>query len=106
MVKVLYEERSTRMQGENSNIPKGYNSSKGEEGYGYKPPKGNGNGDKPPLTSPFSSPSSSYTTSPSQTPPHSPKHHGKTLFLKLDIKFDFPMYDGEVDVEILDNWVC
>ena len=98
MLKFHYEERSKSMQGERSNIPKGDKSSKGEEGDGDKPPKGNGNGDKQPLTPPFSStpssPSSSSTTSPSQTPPHSPKGHGKTPFLKLNIKFDLYMYDG------------
>jgi hypothetical protein len=25
--------------------------------------------------------------------------------LKLDVKFVFPMYDGEVNAEKLDNWV-
>ena len=25
--------------------------------------------------------------------------------LKLDVKFELPMYDGEVNVERLDNWV-
>jgi hypothetical protein len=25
--------------------------------------------------------------------------------LKLDVKFEFPMYDGEVNAERLDNWV-
>ena len=52
MVKVLYEERSTRMQCESSNIPKEDKSSKGEEGDGDKPPKGNGNGEKPPSSAP------------------------------------------------------
>jgi hypothetical protein len=43
----------------------------------------------------------------SQPPPNSPKEHGKippqTPFLKLDIKFEFPMYNGEVNDEKLDN---
>ena len=105
MVKFLYEERNSRLQGERSNPPKG------DGGNGDQPPKGNGgNGDKPPITPPFSSPSSSpsssSTSTPSQTPPHSPKGHGKTPFLKLDIKFELPMYNGEVNHEKLDNWVC
>ena len=25
--------------------------------------------------------------------------------LKLDVKFELPIYDGEVNVERLDNWV-
>ena len=46
MVKFLYEERNTRLQGESSKPPRG------DGGYGDKPPKGNG--DKPPLTPPLS----------------------------------------------------
>ena len=45
MVKVLYEERNTRLQGESSKPPRG----KGSLGGG-----GNGNGDKPPSTPPSS----------------------------------------------------
>jgi hypothetical protein len=62
-----------------------------------------GNGDKPPPSPPSSS--SSTSTTLSQTPPNSPKGHGKTPLLKLDIKFEFPMYNGEVNDEKLDNWV-
>jgi hypothetical protein len=87
------------LQGESSNPPKG------NEDSGDKTPKGNGgNGDTPPL----SPPSSTYSTI-SQTPPNSPKEHGKippqTPLLKLDIKFELPMYNGEVNVEKLDNWI-
>ena len=71
-----------------AHIQKGDKYSKGEEGDGDKPPKGNGDGDKPYLTPPFSSPpslppsspSSSSTTSPSKTPPQSPKIYGKNPF--------------------------
>ena len=59
MVKVLYEERNTRLQGESSNPLKGDKPSKGDGGDGAKTPKGNGgNGNKPPLTPPLSSPPS------------------------------------------------
>jgi hypothetical protein len=38
------------------------------------------------------------------------KGHGKTPSqipsLKLDIKFELPMYNGEVNAEKLDNWIC
>ena len=30
---------------------------------------------------------------------------GKSRFLKLDVKFKFPMFDGEVNAEKLDNWI-
>jgi hypothetical protein len=41
----------------------------------------------------------------------SPKYYGpykvlqKTPLLKLDIKFELPMYNGEVNAERLDNWI-
>ena len=100
MVKFLFDERNARSQGEISNPPRG------NEDSCDKTPKGNGgNGD----TLPPSPPSSTSSTI-SKPPPNSPKEHGKTPlqtpFLKLDIKFEFPMYNGEVNVEKLDNWIC
>ena len=97
MVKVLFEERNTRFQGEISNPPRGNKDS------GDKTPKGNGrNGDTPPP-----SPPSSTSSTISQPPPNSPKEHGKiplqTPLLKLDIKFELPVYNGEVNAEKLDN---
>lgn len=66
MVKFIYEERNTRLQGEVSNPPKGDKPERGDEGDGDKTPKWNGgNGDKPPLTPPFSSHPSSPSFSPS-----------------------------------------
>ena len=49
MVKVLYEERNTRLQGESSRPPR----REGYPGGGF-----NGNGDEPPSTPPSSSPPS------------------------------------------------
>jgi hypothetical protein len=95
MVKVLFEERNARLQGERSNPPKGNGDS------GDKNPKVNGrNGDSPPPSPPSST---SFTIS--EPPPNSPKDHGKTPLLKLDIKFEFPMYNREVNDEKLDNWI-
>jgi hypothetical protein len=99
MVKFVFEERNVRLEGERSNPPKG------DEGNGDKNTKGNGgNGDTPPP-----SPPSSTSSTISQTPPNSPKEHGKippqTPFLKIDIKFELPMYNGEVNAEKLDNWI-
>ncbi|MCY6488235.1 hypothetical protein, partial [Actinobacillus pleuropneumoniae] len=39
------------------------------------------------------------------TPPNSPVHNKKASFIKLDVKFDFPIYDGELNAEKLDNWI-
>ena len=100
MVEVLYEEKNARLYGESSKPPNG------DGGKGDKPPKWNGgNGNKPPSSPPSSSSSSTSTLSQEQTPPNSPRGHGKTPFLKLDIKFEFPTYDGVVNAKRLDNWI-
>eukprot|EP00253_Pinus_taeda_P034532 PITA_34532 len=39
------------------------------------------------------------------TPPNSPEHKKKTYFIKLDVKFDLPIYYGELNAEKLDNWI-
>ena len=99
MVKFLFEERNARFQGESLNPPKR------NEDNGGMTPKGNGwNGDTPPP-----SPPSSTSSTISQPPPNSPKQHGKTPpqtpLRKLDINFELPMYNGEVNAEKLDNWI-
>ena len=93
MVKVLYEERNSILQGESSKPPKGEGSLGGGNGKG-----GNGNIDKPP-PSPPSSPSStsqesshsSTNTTLTHTHHHSAKETSKSPFLKLDVKFELPM---------------
>jgi hypothetical protein len=91
MVKVLcedYLEQKRPFQGEYSKKDK---SEEGED-----PPK--------PPSSPSTS-SSSSTSSKSTARKHSHKHKHEMPLLKLDVKFELPMYDGEVNVERLDNWV-
>ena len=39
------------------------------------------------------------------TPPNSHVHNKKTSLIKLDFKFDLPIYDGELNAEKLDNWI-
>jgi len=95
MVKVLYEdylEHKRPFQGEYSKQEK---SEKGE--YPPKPPP-----------SPPSSPSSSSSSSTSETytaRKHSHKHKHDMPLLKIDVKFELAMYDGEVNIERLDNWI-
>jgi len=91
MVKVLYDERTTWFQGESSNKKKGDGS----------------NGSKPPPPPPPSPPSLPPSSLPSHrtTPLTSPNGHAKSPLLKLDVKFELPMYNGEVNIEKLDNWV-
>ena len=102
MVKVLYEERDYRLQGESSKPPKGEGCSRG----------GNWNADKPPPSAPSSSSFSSQESSHSSTNTtlthnhhHSSKGTGKSPFLKLDAKFELPIYNGEVNEKKLDIWI-
>jgi hypothetical protein len=66
-------------------------------------------GEDPPQNppSPPSSPStsSSSSSSKSNARQHVHKHKHEMHLPKLDVKFELPMYDGEVNVERLDNWV-
>lgn len=39
------------------------------------------------------------------TPPTSPVHNKKASLIKLNVKFDLPIYDGELNAENLDNWI-
>jgi hypothetical protein len=99
MMKILLE-RTIMSQGEGSN------PSMHKGGGGDKTPgRDGGNGASPPPSCPPSSSSSSSSTSLK----HLPNGHGKTPSqipsLKLDIKFEFPLYNGEVNTEKLDNWI-
>ena len=70
-----------------------------------KKEKGKGKTDKPP--SPPSSPSSSSSSSSSSSNVEfeTEKKPKKTSLLKLDVKFELPVYDGEMNPEKLDNWI-
>jgi len=39
------------------------------------------------------------------TPLSRPENKMKTSLIKLDVKFDLPIYDGELNAEKLDNWI-
>jgi hypothetical protein len=95
MVKVLYEdylERKRPVLGESS---KG--KSEEEEDHPQIPPS--------PPSSPPSSPSSSSSSSKSNAKKHVNKHKNEMPLLKLDVKFELPIYDGEVNAKKLDNWI-
>ena len=103
MVKVLYEERNLRMQGESYRPPRI---------EGYPGGGGHGDGNKPPSTPPSSSPPSSPSSSSSSTTTtlpsvhtHTSKGASKSPLLKLDVKFELPMYNGKLKAEKLDNWI-
>jgi hypothetical protein len=99
MMKILME-RNALLQGEGSN-PSRHKGSSGDK----TPNRNGGNGASPPP----SPPSSSSSSTSSRPLPNSPKGHGKTPSqipsLKLDIKFELPIYNGEVNAEKLDNWI-
>jgi hypothetical protein len=93
MVKVLYEdywEHKRPFQGESSKQDK----SEEREDPPKTPPS--------PPSSPSSS-SSSSTSSKSIARKHSHKHKHDMPLLNLDVKFELPMYDGEVNAERLDK---
>ena len=92
------------MVGESSKPPhgKGISSDKKDDKKDVK-----GNDGKPPPSPPSSSssPSSSSTTTKLvHTHSKSPKGK-KNPLLKLDNKFELPMYNGEVNAKNLENWI-
>ena len=102
MVKVLYDdflERKKHVLGES--FMKGKSEGKGESSkHPPSPPS--------PPSSPSSSSSTSNASSHSTThtiQKHTHKHKSGMPLLKLDVKFEFPLYDGELNAEKLDNWI-
>ena len=97
MARILYQERIDRLVGEGSKHQKeGEGSSGGKKGDDNSKKRHGGNGDPPPPYSPSSSSSSSSSV-------HKHRSSGKSPFLKLDVKFELPMFNGEVNAEKLDN---
>ena len=107
MVKIMFEEFTVGMVGEGSEPPHGegtLDDKKDEEnsskGSGGNPPP------SPPSSSSSSCPSTSSSTSTTKTTHiHSNTTRGKTPLLNIDVKFELPIYNGEVNPYILDNWM-
>jgi hypothetical protein len=95
MVQVLYEDYLERKRPVLGNSSKG--KSEEEEDQPQIPPS-------PPSTPP-SSPSSSSSSSKSSEKKNVHKNKNEMPLLKLDVKFELPIYDGEVNAEKLDNWI-
>jgi hypothetical protein len=95
MMKVLYEDYLERKK------PNLGESSKGKSEEGEDPPQI----PPSPPSSPHSSPSSSSSSSKSNAKKHVHKHKNEMSLLKLDVKFQLPIYDSEVNAQRLDNWV-
>ena len=64
-----------------------------------------GKGGMLPPPSPPSSPSSSSSSSSSHKISSYKKKKKKSSLIKLDVKFDLPIYDGELNAEKIDNWI-
>jgi hypothetical protein len=95
MLKVLYGdylEWKRPFQGESSK------QNKCEEGEDHP---------KPPPSPPSSPSSSSYSSTRATyiTRKHSHKHKHDIPLLKIDVKFELPIYDGEFNIERLNTWV-
>jgi hypothetical protein len=75
-------------------------SSKGKSEEGEDPP----HIPPSPPSSPHFSPYSSSSSSKSNAKKHVHKHKNEMPLLKLDVKFELPIYDGEVNAKRLDNW--
>ena len=100
MVRILYQERNEKLAGEGSKHPlEGEGSSGGKKDDDHSKKGHGGNGDPPRPSSPPSSSSSSSSSV------HKHRSSGKSPFLKLDVKFELPMFNGEVNAEKLDNRV-
>jgi hypothetical protein len=95
MMKVLYEDY---LEWKRPNLGE---SSKFKSEEGYDPPQI----PPSPPSSPSTYSSSSSSSSKSTGSKHVYKHKQEMPLLKLDVKFELPMYDGEVNAERLDNWV-
>jgi hypothetical protein len=95
MMKVLYEDY---LEWKRPNLGE---SSKVKSEEGYDPPQI----PPSPPSSPSTYSSSSSSSSKSTGRKHVHKHKQEMPLLKLDVKFELPMYDGEVNAERLDNWV-
>jgi hypothetical protein len=93
MVKVLYEDYLEWKQPVLGNSSKG--KSEEEKDHPQIPPS-------PPSTPP-SSPSSSSSSSKSNEKKNVHKNKHEMPLLKLDVKFELPIYDGEVNAEKLDS---
>jgi hypothetical protein len=98
-VKVLYDDflqRKKHVVGEPLTKEKSE-----EKGESSKPPHS-------PPSSPSSSSSTSSASSHSTThtiQKHTHKHNSDMPLLNLDVKFDFPLYDGELNAQKLYNWI-
>ena len=104
MVRVLYQESNEILEGKESKLHKKGEGSPGGHNDEDKSKKGNG-GNGGSGKSPSSPSSSSSSTSSSVHQPHKSNNTSKIIFFKLDVKFELPMFNGEINAKIIDNWI-
>ena len=88
MMEILLNERAERKKKEEGSSSRDAEVEKEEKG------KGVGGDDDPPDTN--------QTFSSSHT---SHSNNANMPYFKLDVKFELPIYNGDLDAEKLDNWI-
>ena len=90
MMEILLDERAERKKKEEGTSSKDAEVKQEEKGKGV-----GGDGDPPDTNQTFFS---SHTSHSNNASPNMP-------YFKLDVKFELPIYNGDLDVEKLDNWI-
>ena len=90
MMEILLDERAERKKKEEGSSSRDAEVKPKEKGKGV-----GGDGDPPYANQTFSSSHTSHSNNASHNMP----------YFKLDVKFELPIYNGDVDAEKLDNWI-
>lgn len=98
MIEELYIEWQRKRERKDRKKEQAESSSKDDKG------KGVGGGRDPPEPPSPSSSSSSSSSSSTSSKKKQPVQSNSPL-LKFDVKFDLPIYNGELDADKLDNWI-
>ena len=92
MMEILLDERAKRKKKEEESSSKDAEVKKEEKGKGV-----GGDGDPLDTTQNFSSSHASQS--------HNANANSNMPYFKLDVKFELPIYNGDLDAEKLDNWI-
>ena len=88
MMEILLNERAERKKREEGSSSKDAEVKKEEKGKGV-----GGDSDPPETNQTFSSSHTSHS------------NNANMPYFKLDVKFELPIYNGDLDAEKLDNWI-
>ena len=92
MMEILLDEQAERKKKEEGSSSKDAEVKKEEKGKGV-----GGDGDPLDTTQTFSSSHASHS--------HNANANSNMPYFKLDVKFELPIYNGDLDAEKLDNWI-